>query len=587
PSGGGLSLYSIDTQPLVIENSTITGNQATAGSGGGIYLYDLYSGMTLNFTTIASNTASTDGGGVEIGSGDGTISNSIIADNTAPANADLGACACSTFDVSFTLIEAPTTATINNGGGNLTGVDPQLAPPANNGGPTQTQRPALTSPVVNAADPATTVLTDQRGQPREYPVRADMGALELVGGVIQFNPQTYTVAENAGSVTLTVVRDVGPDPATVQYTTNPGTATAGPGNDYTTAAGTLTFLPGDLSETFNVTILDDAAIEGSEQFTATLSNPSADATVGAANPATVTITDFEAGQFVFSNATYSVNETGGSILITVNRINGSNGAASVNYQTTSGSATAGADFTTTVGTLNWADGDATPKTFSVPILDDSLAEGNENFTVSLFNPGGATIGVPGTSTVTIVDDPAGTAQFSVSTINTTEEAGSVVVTVTRTGGTEGALVVNYATANGTATAPSDYVPAAGAITFPAGNSTPQTFTITLVNDNLNEGQEMFTANLTGPGVGSPSSVSIVLDASDLEAVPTLSFFGKILFGIMSAIVGLYAVVRNRFTVMLLGLLLIGLVAAPPLSAQQRLRQGQRANAAHEKEKKDS
>ena len=67
--------------------------------------------------------------------------------------------------------------------------------------------------------------TDQRGEPRFYPTRADMGALELVGGVIQFNPTVYSVAENAGSVTLTVVRDVGPDPASVDFTTNPGTAT--------------------------------------------------------------------------------------------------------------------------------------------------------------------------------------------------------------------------------------------------------------------------------------------------------------------------------------------------------------------------
>ena len=121
---------------------------------------------------------------------------------------------------------------------------------------------------------------------------------------------------------------------------------------------------------------------------------------------------------------------------------------------------------------------------------------------------------------------------------------------------------------GTALAGSDYTNTAGVLTFPAGSATSQTFNIPLVNDSVAEGQEMFTVNLTGANVGSPSTLSIVLAASD-EDIPTLSFFGKILFGIMSAIVGLYAIVRNRFSVMLLGIMLLGLVAAPPLHAADK------------------
>ncbi|MDP9193665.1 MAG: right-handed parallel beta-helix repeat-containing protein [Acidobacteriota bacterium] len=573
--GGGLALYGLDVEPALIENSTISGNQATSFNGGGIYLYNLYAELVLNFVTVAGNTSVANGGGMSLGFGPATINNSIFGDNTAAADDDLTDAFAGTFDLRYTLVESPGSAPINDIEGNIFNTDPQLAALADNGGPTETQRPALTSPVVNAADPALVPppATDQRGEPRFYPTRADMGALELVGGVIQFNPTVDSVAENAGSITLTVVRDVGPDPASVDFTTNPGTATAGPGNDYTTTSGTLNFAAGDLSETFNVPILDDATVEGSEQFTATLSNPSPDATIGAGNPATVTITDFETGQIVFSSATYSVGETGGVVTITVNRVNGSDGAASVNYTTVPGTATPGVgnDYTTTGGTFNWADGDATSRSFDVPILDDDAAEGDEDFGVSLDTPSGAAIGTPGTATVTIIDDPAGTAQFSVASIDTTEEAGTVTVTVTRTGGTEGPLSVNYSTADGTATTPSDYTAAAGIITFPAGSAVSQTFDITLIDDNVPEGEEMFTANLSGPGTGTPSSVTIVLAASDavIAPIPTVSWLGKVFLTIMSAMAGLYVMMRNRLSLFLLAMLCAGVFAAPPLSAAEK------------------
>lgn len=583
-AGGGLFLYELDQDASVIENTTISGNQATFFDGGGIDLYQLYGGLTLNFVTTAGNTAVATGGGMLVENGTATINNSIFGDNVAATDADLANGPAASFDLRYTLVEAPGAANTNDIVGNIFATDPQLAALANNGGPTETQRPALTSAVVNAADPAfgPPPATDQRGEARAYPTLPDMGALELVGGVIQFNPTTYNVAENAGNITLTVVRDVGPDPATVDFNTTPGTATPGPGNDYTATSGTLNFAAGDLSETFDVPILDDVATEGSEQFTATLSNPSLDATIGAGNVATVTVTDFEPGQVVFSSATYSVGEQGGMVTITVNRINGSNGAASVNYTTAPGTATPGAgnDYTTTSGTFNWADGDATPRTFDVPILDDNAAEGNEDFAVSLNTPSGAAIGAPGTGTVTITDDPVGTAQFSVATINTTEETGTVNVTVTRTGGTEGPLSVNYATADGTATTPSDYAAAAGIVTFPAGSAASQNFNITLVDDNITEGTEMFTANLSGPGVGAPSSVTITLAASDanIAAIPTISWLGKIFLTIMSALAGLYVIVRNRFSMFLVGMLLVGLVAAPTLSAAQKTTKTPKANA---------
>ena len=116
----------------------------------------------------------------------------------------------------------------------------------------------------------------------------------------------------------------------------------------------------------------------------------------------------------FDSPSYFVNESDGRVQITVTR-GDTSGSATVDYRTTDtdtfvvgcgdkhGSAFGRCDFATVVGTLNFASGEAS-KTFAVPIIDDSYAEGNEVFTVVLSNPTGATVGTVGNATVTISDN---------------------------------------------------------------------------------------------------------------------------------------------------------------------------------------
>lgn len=110
-----------------------------------------------------------------------------------------------------------------------------------------------------------------------------------------------------------------------------------------------------------------------------------------------------------------VGETSGSATLTVTRTRNSSGALSVNYATTSGTATSGSDFTATSGTLTWSDGDTASKTITVPITADALAETSETFTVTLSNATGATLSDAASATVTILDpgvrDPAFAANF--------------------------------------------------------------------------------------------------------------------------------------------------------------------------------
>ena len=106
------------------------------------------------------------------------------------------------------------------------------------------------------------------------------------------------------------------------------------------------------------------------------------------------------GTIQFSSATYSDSETNAThnVTITVTRTGGSNGAVSVHYATSDGSATAGSDYTSTSGDLNWPDGDAAQKTFNVSVTGDTTFESDETINLTLSAPtGGATLGSPNTA----------------------------------------------------------------------------------------------------------------------------------------------------------------------------------------------
>ena len=117
-------------------------------------------------------------------------------------------------------------------------------------------------------------------------------------------------------------------------------------------------------------------------------------------------TSSQPGTLRFSQASYSANESAGTATITVQRIDGDDGAVSVFYTASAGTATAGADFTTTSGTLSWADNDDSSKSFAVTVLNDALVEPNETVLLALSNAGGGAAIDPTrqTATLQIVDD---------------------------------------------------------------------------------------------------------------------------------------------------------------------------------------
>ncbi len=346
------------------------------------------------------------------------------------------------------------------------------------------------------------------------------GTVTPLPGTLQFSSAAYSVAENGGSINITVTRTGGSDGSvTVAYTTTNGTATSG--SDYTATSGTLTFADGVTSQNFSIPILNDTAYEGDETLSIALSNATGGATLGTPNTATLTITDDDPaplpGTLQFSSAAYSVAENGGSINITVTRTGGSAGSVTVDYTTSNGTATSGSDYTATSGTLTFTDG-VTNQSFAIPILDDTTYEGNETVIISLSNvTGGAELGTPNSAVLTISENEVSSIQFTSSTYSVAENVLLSAILVRRSGSTSGTTTVDYSTSDGTATAGSDYTATSGTLTFTDGEIF-QTITIPILGDSVYEGNETLNitlSNVTGEAsLGSPNTAVLTITDDD-------------------------------------------------------------------------
>jgi len=156
-----------------------------------------------------------------------------------------------------------------------------------------------------------------------------------------------------------------------------------------------------------VTLIPDTVDEPHETVVLTLSNPTKVA-LGTPEVTTLTLTDNDtAGRVQFGAADYSVGEGGGTAPITVTRSGGTSSQASVDYAASDGGATStppNPDYSATGGTLSFGLGETT-KTFTIPITDDAIVEGNETIVLTLSNPaGGLALGPQAAATLWIVAD---------------------------------------------------------------------------------------------------------------------------------------------------------------------------------------
>ena len=551
---------------LTIINSTISGNSANL-DGGGIYNTHNSSALLTN-VTITKNIADADansegvGGGIaQVSAGNLTLNNTIVAGNSrggpsealpsrSSDNITPNPPSSATADDVYIQLDDPGTidldpspldgsssnnligvntglsTDINNGtNGNQIGtaaspIDPKLLALANNGGPTQTHLLLPNSPALNAGNTSLAVdsngplTTDQRGSgfPRVIGSAVDIGAVEA----------NYTITATAGTPQSAAINSAFSTAlkATVKES---NVAVSGVSVTFTAPASGAS---GSFSSSATVTT-DVSGVATAPTFTAN----------GIAGTYNVTATLVGTSL----TATFSLKNTASTSTAVSSSLNPSLLGQSVTFTATVISAGG-----TPTGTVQFKDG---VNNLGIPVTLNG--SGQATLTTSSLTAGTHTItavysgdALFGGSTGTLSPDQSVTnrplIKFSQPNYSVNESGKFITVTVTRSGDTEPAVTVDYATPDdsaatsvlpcstpgGTAIPRCDFTTALGTLAFASGQ-TSNTFTVLISQDAFLEGNETFTLTLSNPTGGaafaqpsdSSATVTIVEDETTDSITP--------------------------------------------------------------------
>jgi hypothetical protein len=363
-------------------------------------------------------------------------------------------------------------------------------------------------------------------------------------GSVQFELSSLSVNEGVGIASLTVTRTGGSAGAvSVTVASSDGSATAG--HDYTAINSNVSFADGDsVARTVAVPIINDDAEEPDETLNFRLSAPTGGASLGTNATVALTIRGNDAppppaGSLQFEFDRLTVNENTGSVDLAVTRTGGSVGGVSVAVTSSDGTATAGQDYERVITHPDFADGDTTAGIVTVRISDDSTIEPDETLSVTLSAPaGGATLGENPTVILTIRDDDTppprqGILQFEVTSLSIDESAGTANLTITRTGGSDGAVSVAVVSNDGSAAGGQDYTAINTRVSFAAGDTAPKTVTVAITDDIRGEEDETLSLTLVTPAggavIGANATATLTIRESDKPQLTVQSDIRQLLF----------------------------------------------------------
>jgi CSLREA domain-containing protein/uncharacterized repeat protein (TIGR01451 family) len=332
------------------------------------------------------------------------VTNSVTATKAATTTAVTSSANPSDHNQNLTFTATVTSATA----GTRTGTVQFKVDGTNLGAPQAINGSGVATIQTATLTPGTHVITaDYNGDANFATSTGTLAGGQLVRALITINDVSLTEGDAgnktfAFTVTLSAASN---QTVTVNYASADGIATAP--SDYTAitpSPTTLTFLATETTKTVNVTVKGDTDNEPNETFFVNLTAGNANGTISD-NQGQGMIVNDDTATFQFAVTSSGVLEATGFVEVTVNRIGDLSLPMTVDYTTADGTATERKDYTTAIGTLRFAAGEATKK-IVVMIEQDSFTEGSEQFALTLSNPsGGGVVGVPASSTI-VIDDSA-------------------------------------------------------------------------------------------------------------------------------------------------------------------------------------
>lgn len=340
-----------------------------------------------------------------------------------------------------------------------------------------------------------------------------LGDLAIGNSSVSIAQPFFNVKEWAGEIVVPVrLSQAAAEPVTAYYRTADANAHAG--EDYIAVDSSVTFAPGEVEKLVHIAILNDTKTEVQESLYFSLYNADG-ATIGAVEMAVIYIS--AKAQFMVGAPAYSARESEGYVDVAIRQIGTMEPGetAVISYTTQDESAQAGSDYQATTGSITFSHTQHSAN-LRVPLINDSQYEPTEQFQLVLIGNPQVDLDLQTTTTVRIQDDDT-SAHFSAARYEVHEGAGSVQLTVDLSQPSEQQLSFGYTAVGGSATAGADF-PAgvAGTISFAPGQQT-QEISIPINEDAIQEGEEVFTVQLTATGNGSvspPSEAKVAILPND-------------------------------------------------------------------------
>jgi len=334
---------------------------------------------------------------------------------------------------------------------------------------------------------------------------------------VLLNPSTVEVSESGTSDTYTVVLSSEPaNTVTVTLATPGGQATA-----VSTASGTstLTFTTENWDEPQSVTVnaVDDDVAEGDHNSAVTHTASGGGYDSVSIGSVTIEIDDNDVAGASVSPGTVNVAEGGATATYTLVLNSEPTSNVTITISPTSGQITATAT-SSGLGTLTFTPGSwDDPQSVTVTAVDDGTNEGNHSGIITHSASGGRYGSVPIASvTANIADNDTGVI-VSKSNVRVREGGETATYSVVLGRQPTGTVTVTIGLAGGQATALSTSG-SNSSLTFTSANwSTPQSVTVTAVDDDAVEGNHgaTITHSVSGGGLaGAAPSVAVEIRDND-------------------------------------------------------------------------
>lgn len=236
-------------------------------------------------------------------------------------------------------------------------------------------------------------------------------------------------------------------------------------------------------------------------------------------------TTLSAGELNFANTSVTIAENASTFDIAVLRSGTSNQAAAVTVKSADGSAVVVEDYLNVSSALSWNAGDISERVLSISVLDDTLLEGDESFSLNLVNVSGDTLGIASTLTITIDDYENGQLSFTTTSHSINEQDSQLVLGILREQGEDGDIAVNFSSAPASAVPDLDFLEKTSKVEF-ADGETYKLVALDIVDDNVAELAEELTIHLSdfsgGSSAGAIIKSTVIIEDNDIDFTPSLN-----------------------------------------------------------------